>query len=211
MKKGIKLHMILIKVAKVIECEFKFINANNIRGLSINVPINCDVEIYKNEEYEKYISVYCYNIIKNIPDLENFTYDDIVVLVHNHLRLHSIYVFDDSLEINRLIRYGEVYYVDFNKIQSDVPNIQHGIRPAVIVSNNKNNAFCNLVTVIPLTTKKDSLPQHQAINVRNLKNYLMPECIMTISKERLNDKIWTIYDSSDLKKIKKCMKIQFNM
>ena len=113
--------------------------------------------------------------------------------------------------MGKVVHYGDVFYVDFNKIQSDVPNIQHGMRPAVIVSNNSNNAHCNLVTVVPLTTKKDYLPQHQELMIGNLKNYIMPECIMTISKDRLRDKIWTFYKDYDLYKINKAMRIQFNM
>ena len=114
-------------------------------------------------------------------------------------------------EMGLKVYYGEVYYVNFDDIQNDVPNFQHGIRPAVIVSNNSNNLFCNLVTIIPLTTRRDKLPQHQEIWIRGIKNYILPECIMTISKDRLLDKIWSVRRECDVEKLRKAMIIQFNI
>ena len=56
---------------------------------------------------------------------------------------------------------GDVYYVDFgHNIESCK---QSGIRPAVIVSNNRANLYSPVITVVPLTSrihKKRSLPTH---------------------------------------------------
>lgn len=56
---------------------------------------------------------------------------------------------------------GDVYYVDFgHNIESCK---QSGIRPAVIVSNNRANVYSPVITVVPLTSrihKKRSLPTH---------------------------------------------------
>ena len=46
---------------------------------------------------------------------------------------------------------GDIYYVDFGVKTGSCE--QGGIRPAVIVSNNKANANSPVITVVPLTTK----------------------------------------------------------
>ena len=55
---------------------------------------------------------------------------------------------------------GDVYYVDFgHNIESCK---QSGIRPAVIVSNNRANVYSPVITVVPLTSrihKKGSTPK----------------------------------------------------
>lgn len=60
-----------------------------------------------------------------------------------------------------MCRRGDVYYVDFgHNIESCK---QSGIRPAVIVSNNRANFYSPVITVVPLTSrihKKRSLPTH---------------------------------------------------
>lgn len=56
---------------------------------------------------------------------------------------------------------GDIYYVDFG--QNIDSNKQCGIRPAVIVSNNRANEHSPVITVVPLTSrtyKKRSLPTH---------------------------------------------------
>ena len=46
---------------------------------------------------------------------------------------------------------GDIYFVDFGEnIES---NKQCGIRPAVIVSNNRANKHSPVITVVPLTSK----------------------------------------------------------
>ena len=47
------------------------------------------------------------------------------------------------------MRRGEVYFVDFGKDKTT--HKQCGIRPAVIVSNNRGNGHGPTVTVVPLT------------------------------------------------------------
>ena len=54
---------------------------------------------------------------------------------------------------------GDIYYVDFGNQKNS--HIQQGIRPAIVVSNNKANDHSHLVTVVPLTKqvqKKKHLP-----------------------------------------------------
>ena len=60
---------------------------------------------------------------------------------------------------------GDVYFVDLgDNIGSSK---QSGLRPAVVVSNNKANRHSPVVTVVPMTTKtrKTFLPTHVLIPI----------------------------------------------
>ena len=54
-----------------------------------------------------------------------------------------------------MIKRGDVYWVDLNKAFPEGSHYQRNIRPCVIMSNEKNNKFCGMLTVVPLTTKRD--------------------------------------------------------
>lgn len=56
---------------------------------------------------------------------------------------------------------GDVYYVDFGHNKESC--VQCGIRPALVVSNNRANESSPVITVIPLTArtyKRRSIPTH---------------------------------------------------
>ena len=58
---------------------------------------------------------------------------------------------------------GDIYYVDFGEKSGSK---QGGIRPALVVSNNKANKHSPVVTVVPLSArvwKKKYLPTHVQI------------------------------------------------
>lgn len=56
------------------------------------------------------------------------------------------------------VKRGEIYMVDFGTATG---NVQRGVRPAVIVSNDVCNRYSPTVTVIPLTSRqKKPLPTH---------------------------------------------------
>jgi len=61
---------------------------------------------------------------------------------------------------------GDIIIVDFG--QHEGTSLQSGIRPAVVVSNNKANYHSPIITVVPLSSKvnkKASLPTHIEVNV----------------------------------------------
>ena len=80
----------------------------------------------------------------------------------------------------------------------------------MIVSNNLNNENCDLVTVIPLTTKEDNLPQHKWVYVNHKKNYILPEMIVTIDKKYLMEYYGHINEGY-YKQVLKAMATQFGM
>ena len=71
-----------------------------------------------------------------------------------------------------MCRRGDVYYVDFgHNIESCK---QSGIRPAVIVSNNRANFYSPVITVVPLTSRihKKKIAPHPCIYSTGLRDRL---------------------------------------
>ncbi|MCI8484484.1 MAG: type II toxin-antitoxin system PemK/MazF family toxin [Lachnospiraceae bacterium] len=59
------------------------------------------------------------------------------------------------------IRRGDILYVDLGVQYQG--NMQGGMRPAVVVSNNRANRYSTVITIVPLSTKiykKQNLPTH---------------------------------------------------
>ncbi len=109
---------------------------------------------------------------------------------------------------------GEIYYVDFGLKSGSCE--QGGIRPAIVVSNNKANANAPVITVVPLTTKiwkKPYLPTHvqipySAINGLHRKSMALAEQVETIDKRKLQGKIGEIKDTILMDKITIALQIQ---
>lgn len=83
---------------------------------------------------------------------------------------------------------GDIFYVT-NLGSTAIGSEQMPGRPAIIVSNNANNAHSPTVTVVYVTSKpKKDLPTHVQISCKVLSTALC-ETISTISKDRLGDYI----------------------
>lgn len=92
-----------------------------------------------------------------------------------------------SKQMNR----GDIYYVarTYNEDGSE----QQADRPAVIVSNNKNNERSGTVEVVYMTTQpKKDLPTHVHILSSTYPSTVLCEQIHTVSKSRVGDKIGTL-------------------
>lgn len=82
---------------------------------------------------------------------------------------------------------GDIYYI--NKFES-VGSEQFSGRPAIIVSNNKNNAASEVVEIVYLTTQpKSDLPTHVTIRSLDKTSIAICEQITSISKQRIGDYI----------------------
>jgi mRNA interferase MazF len=91
---------------------------------------------------------------------------------------------------DKFISQKHIYMCELDGIGSE----QRGVRPVLVVSNNINNQFSNVVTIVPLTSKiKNSLPVHYYLYQSKYTHLLCPistvlcEQIRTIDKIRIGD------------------------
>ncbi len=90
------------------------------------------------------------------------------------------------------VKRGEVWYIEKGY---SVGSEQRSGRPAIIVSNDKNNTYSTTVEVVYLTTKpKQDLPTHVTIRSLNQISTALCEQITTVSMERLGNYCGTLTD-----------------
>ena len=85
------------------------------------------------------------------------------------------------------IRRGDIYYIDkYPTIGSE----QQAGRPAIIVSNEKNNQHSSTVEVVYLTTQpKADLPTHVTISSAPRESIALCEQVTSVSVDRIGDKM----------------------
>lgn len=98
-------------------------------------------------------------------------------------RLPSLYLGGiDMLDVKR----GQIYYT---KLDSVIGSEQGGVRPVVILQNNKGNRFCPTTIVATVTSRKEKgrVPVHIPILADGLskESVVHLEQIRTIDKQRL--------------------------
>ena len=109
---------------------------------------------------------------------------------------------------------GDIYYVDFGDDYNS--SKQCGIRPAVVVSNNRANEYSPIITVVPLTSKihkKPSLPTHVLIPYSvdcglDRSSMALAEQVETLDKRCLGEKIGEISDEMIMEKLTVALQIQ---
>lgn len=117
--------------------------------------------------------------------------------------------------IKTVLARGMVYYVDLgNETDS---NIQSGLRPCVIISNNKNNRFNNLVGVVPFTSKlkRLDLPTHVLIKSGldaglTKDSVALCEQIIFIDKHHIKECVGEL-DEFTMKKIEHGVSVQLGL
>lgn len=89
----------------------------------------------------------------------------------------------------RLPRRGEIYYIDKNPTYRPTHgSVQDPGRPAIIVSNNQNNAHALTYEIVYLTTQpKKDLPTHCTIHSAKYTSTALCEQITTVSDEQVRD------------------------
>lgn len=115
--------------------------------------------------------------------------------------------------MKREIRRGDVYWCDMDVFKNvlHIKHIESGIRPVIIVSNDKNNQYCSHVQVVPATSRQDSLPQHKKIHIGQTKCYTVPESMVTISKASLLGKLENRMTNSDMEQVELSIKVQLGL
>lgn len=111
------------------------------------------------------------------------------------------------------IKWGDVVYIDLGINEGSE---QNGIRPAVIIQNDKGNAHSSTTIVACITSQdKKYIPTHVVIQPYqsglNKCSTVMLEQIRTIDKNRIISKVGHINTEWLVDKIKKALTISFSM
>ena len=89
-----------------------------------------------------------------------------------------------------MISRGDIYYADLSPV---VGSEQGGLRPVLVLQNNKGNKYSTTVIVAPISSRmtKNDLPTHVIIETDFLekKSVILLEQIRTIDKKRIDEKL----------------------
>ena len=111
----------------------------------------------------------------------------------------------------KVVKRGDLYYVDLG---DGIGSEQCGLRPAVIVQNDKGNKFSTTVIVAPLTSRnKKLMPTHVILGKSDKlpkTSTVLLEQIRIVDKQRLKEKIGHV-TKKELIKIDKCLEISLGI
>ncbi len=97
----------------------------------------------------------------------------------------------------------------------DGGSLQEGMRPILIISNDKANEHSPVITMVPLTSKlrKHRLPMHVLINKCGLvkPSLVLAEQMMSLKKTRLERKIGSIKETVYETQVNRAIKVQLNV
>lgn len=112
-----------------------------------------------------------------------------------------------------MYRIGDIYMATLDTDSEG--SLQSGIRPVLIVSNDKANEFSPVITIIPITSKlgKKRLPTHVYMKSCGLDrpSMALAEQITSINKTRLTRKVGSIKETIYEQRIKNAIGIQLSM
>lgn len=110
-----------------------------------------------------------------------------------------------------MIRRGDVYYADLSPV---VGSEQGGVRPVVVVQNDKGNRYSKTIIVAPISKKmsKPPIPTHVVFSDDSLSYVSMILCeqLRTIDKKRLGQWICTL-DHKTIDKIDRAIKVSLSI
>lgn len=110
-----------------------------------------------------------------------------------------------------MIRRGDVYYADLSPV---VGSEQGGVRPVVVVQNDKGNRYSKTIIIAPISKKmsKPPIPTHVVFSDESLSYVSMILCeqLRTIDKKRLGQWICTL-DNKTIEKIDHAIRVSLNI
>ena len=110
-----------------------------------------------------------------------------------------------------MIRRGDVYNADLSPV---VGSEQGGVRPVVVVQNDKGNRYSKTIIVAPISKKmsKPPIPTHVIFSDDSLSYVSMILCeqLRTIDKKRLGQWICTL-DEKTLEKINRAIRVSLSI
>ncbi len=107
--------------------------------------------------------------------------------------------------MNNLIKRGEIYYI--RDTRQGIGSEQRADRPAVVVSNNKNNEHSGVFEVVYMTTQpKTDLPTHFNITSSLKPSTVLCEQINSVYMERIGEWIGTL-TPDEMKQLDYCISV----
>lgn len=110
-----------------------------------------------------------------------------------------------------MIKRGDVYYADLSPV---IGSEQGGVRPVVVIQNDKGNKYSKTIIIAPISKKmsKPPIPTHVVFSSDSL-NYIsmiLLEQIRTIDKKRLGQWICTLEEET-IHKVDEALKISLSI
>lgn len=106
-----------------------------------------------------------------------------------------------------MIKRGDIYYADLSPV---IGSEQGGVRPVVVVQNDKGNRYSKTIIIAPISKKmsKPPIPTHVIFSDDSLSYVSMILCeqLRTIDKKRLGQWICTL-DDKTIEKINKAIRV----
>lgn len=110
-----------------------------------------------------------------------------------------------------MMKRGDVYYANLSPV---VGSEQGGVRPVVIIQNDKGNKYSKTVIIAPISKKmsKPPIPTHVIFSADALSYVSMILCeqLRTIDKQRLGQWICTL-DGETIEKVDQAIKVSLNL
>lgn len=114
------------------------------------------------------------------------------------------------------IKRGDVIYVDLGQHANS--SIQSGMRPCVVLSNNKSNRYSTNLCVCPFSGKLKDNPVHVKVKPSDVQGYFLKESdclaeqIVTIDKKQVVSKVGHIPEDSEImQKINQAVCVQLGL
>lgn len=112
-----------------------------------------------------------------------------------------------------MMRRGEIFYANLSPV---IGSEQGGIRPVLIIQNNKGNLFSPTLIVAPITRNVNKKMQPTQVKVdiphddQMTPSLVLLEQIRTLDKERILHKICQLQDE-DMLKVNQALKISIGI
>lgn len=110
-----------------------------------------------------------------------------------------------------MVKRGDVYYANLSPV---IGSEQGGVRPVVVVQNDKGNKYSKTIIIAPISKKmsKPPIPTHVIFSDASLSYVSMILCeqLRTIDKQRLGQWICTL-DKETVEKIDQAIKVSLNL
>jgi len=117
-------------------------------------------------------------------------------------------------ELKNNIQRGEVYWVNlplFDKSEKENIRELQGRHPGLVISNDEQNKFSPLITILPLTSQVDKIYPFQVFSeIKGRSGVILVDQIRTIDRKRFDGKLGEI-DMEMMEKIERALHLTLSL